>query len=68
MTFICIHFKKIIVPDYLILKCIDLVVSKNPANRFLINISPKNKKSINFFKRNGFKLIQYTFEKEIIKK
>ncbi len=63
-----IHFKKIIVPDYLILKCIDLVVSKNPANRFLINISPKNKKSINFFKRNGFKLIQYTFEKEIIKK
>ena len=36
---------------------------KNPRKRFLANINPKNKKSISFFKNNGFKLIQYTFEK-----
>jgi len=39
------------------------LMKKNPRKRFLANVSPKNKKSIEFFKKNGFKLIQYTFEK-----
>ena len=26
------------------------------------NVNPKNKKSLDFFKKNGFKLIQYTYE------
>ena len=39
------------------------LIKKNPRKRFLANVSPKNKKSISFFKNNGFKLIQYTFEK-----
>jgi len=39
------------------------LIKKNPRKRFLANINPKNKKSISFFKNNGFKLIQYTFEK-----
>ncbi len=30
--------------------------------RYLANVSPKNKNSINFFKKNKFRLIQYTFE------
>ena len=34
----------------------------NIALRKLIKKNPKNKKSISFFKKNGFKLIQYTFE------
>ena len=38
-------------------------IKKNPHKRFLANVNPKNKKSISFFKKNGFKLIQYTFEK-----
>ena len=38
-------------------------MKKNPRKRFLANVSPKNKKSMEFFKKNGFKLIQYTFEK-----
>ena len=41
-----------------------LLMMKNPKKRFLANINPKNKKSIKFFEKNGFKLIQYTFELE----
>ena len=39
------------------------LMKKNPRKRFLANVNPKNKKSIQFFKNNNFKLIQYTFEK-----
>ena len=38
-------------------------MKQNKQKRYLANVSPKNKKSIQFFKHNGFKLIQYTFEK-----
>lgn len=43
---------------------LDLLMKKNPRTRFLANINPKNKKSTEFFKRNGFKLIQHTYELE----
>jgi len=39
------------------------LMKKNPGKRFLANVNPKNKKSIQFFKNNNFKLIQYTFER-----
>jgi len=39
-----------------------LLINKNPRRRYLANISPKNAKSIQFFKNYGFKLIQYTYE------
>lgn len=45
-------------------KTLELLMQKNPRRRYLANISPKNKKSIAFFMRNGFKLIQYTYEFE----
>ena len=38
------------------------LMKKNPQTRYLANVSPKNKKSIDFFKKNGFKLIQHTYE------
>ena len=38
------------------------LIKKNPRKLFLANVNPKNKKSIQFFKNYGFKLIQYTFE------
>jgi len=38
------------------------MIQKNPKKRYLVNVSPQNKKSIRFFKNNGFKLIQHTFE------
>jgi hypothetical protein len=43
-------------------KILNLLMLKHPKTRFLININPKNKKRINFLKKNGFNLIQYTFE------
>jgi len=39
-----------------------MLIQKNPKKRYLANVNPKNKKSIHFFKNNGFTLIQYTFE------
>lgn len=39
-----------------------LLIKKNSRNRYLANINPKNKKSIKFFTKQGFKLIQYTYE------
>jgi hypothetical protein len=43
-------------------EALELIIQKNPRNRYLANISPKNKKSIKFFKNQKFKLIQYTYE------
>ncbi len=43
-------------------EALKLIIQKNPRNRYLANISPKNKKSIKFFKNQKFKLIQYTYE------
>ena len=45
-------------------KALEMIIQKNPRKRYLANINPKNTKSINFFKKNHFKLIQYTFELE----
>jgi hypothetical protein len=38
------------------------VLKKNPKTRYLANVNPKNIKSAKFFKKNGFKLIQHTYE------
>ena len=38
------------------------LIDINPGLRYLANINPKNEKSIEFFKKSGFKLIQYTYE------
>ena len=43
---------------------IQILMKKHPCKRFLANINPKNTKSINFFKNNGFSLIQHTYELE----
>ena len=38
------------------------LIQKNPRERYLANVSPKNKTSGNFFKSNGFKFVQKTYE------
>ena len=38
------------------------LIDINPGLRYLANINPKNEKTIEFFKKSGFKLIQYTYE------
>jgi RimJ/RimL family protein N-acetyltransferase len=44
-------------------QAIELLIEKHPKSRYLANINPKNKKSIKFFKKCGFNLIQYTYER-----
>ncbi|MCV0366645.1 GNAT family N-acetyltransferase [Nitrosopumilus sp.] len=43
---------------------INLLMEKHPRSRYLANINPKNKKSIQFFKNQKFNLIQHTYELE----
>lgn len=43
---------------------LELLKKKNPRKRFLANVNPKNKNSAKFFRQNGFKLIQHTYELE----
>ena len=57
-----IHFKKVPISDSLITKSIELLINKNPGKRFLINVSPNNKKFIKIIKKNRLKLIQHTYE------
>ena len=37
---------------------LNILIKKNRRKRYLANINPKNKKSISFFKKNGFELIK----------
>ena len=39
-----------------------LFMKESTRDRFLANISPRNKESAKFFKKNGFTLIQHTYE------
>jgi len=41
---------------------LEQLMRKNPRKKYLANVSPKNKKSMEFFEKNGFRLIQYTYE------
>jgi len=45
-----------------------LMIKKHPQSQYLANINPKNKKSIQFFKQNGFELIQHTYELQSLSK
>lgn len=48
-------------------KALRLLMEIKPKERYLANINPRNKRSIDFFKKNGFNLIQYTYELRIKK-
>ncbi len=41
------------------------LIKKSPRKRYLANVSPKNTNSEKFFKSNGFKFIQKTYEIEL---
>ena len=57
-----IFIKKNIQGQNLCKQALSLMISKNPRKSYLANVNPKNSKSIRFFKNNGFRLIQYTYE------
>lgn len=41
---------------------LELIMKKHKRKRFLANVSSKNKKLESFFKKQGFKKIQHTYE------
>ena len=57
-----IHFKEKNITNKIRSKVLKMIIKKNPRNRYLININPRNKNMKNFIKNKGFKLIQHTFE------
>lgn len=42
---------------------INFIIKNNPDSRLLVNVGNMNKKMISYYKKIGFQLIQYTFEK-----
>jgi len=40
----------------------EMLMKKNPRERYIVNSNPKNVKLIKFLKKNGFKLVQYSYE------
>jgi len=43
-------------------KAMEMLMKKNPRERYIVNSNPKNTKLIKFLKKNGFKLVQYSYE------
>lgn len=43
---------------------LNLLIELNPKARYLANVNPKNNRSKMFFEKQGFELIQYTYELE----
>lgn len=60
-----IQLKNNIHSDLIQKEAIDILIKKNPRKRYLTNINPTNKNKISFFKKNHFKLIQYTYELDL---
>lgn len=59
---ISIHIKKEMQGKNIQQEVLKIIMKKNPKQRYIANVNPSNKKAIRFFKNNGFKLIQYTYE------
>ena len=57
-----IHFKEKNITNKICSKVLKMIIRKNPRNRYLININPRNTSLRNFLKNEGFKLIQHTYE------
>lgn len=57
-----IHIKKGFPPEKIRFAALIALIKQNPRERYLVNINPRNDKTIDFYKKNGFRLIQYTFE------
>jgi hypothetical protein len=58
---IAMHFCKGILDTRIYQITYDLITEKNPRHRYFVNISPKNSKIINLYKKNGFTLRQVTY-------
>jgi very-short-patch-repair endonuclease len=43
-------------------KILQEILTKFRRKKYFANMNPRNKKLVNFYKKNGFKLIYFTFE------
>ena len=57
-----IHFKEQKITNKIRSKVLKMIIRKNPRNRYLININPRNTSLRNFLKNEGLELIQHTYE------
>jgi hypothetical protein len=57
-----LHFKKKYQTNILRNKVLHELIEKNQKNRYLVNINPRNKSLISFYKSKKFKKIQHTYE------
>ena len=57
-----INFKEQNITNKIRSKVLKMIIKKNPRNRYLININPRNTKMKKFLKNEGFELIQHTYE------
>ena len=57
-----IHIIKAIRRKNIATLALQILMKKHPKQRYLANINPKNQKSIKFFTKQKFNLIQYTYE------
>jgi len=55
------EYSKTMIANYVL----KFFMKKNPQQRYFVNINPRNKKSIKFFTKNGFKILQHTYKLEI---
>ena len=60
--FVGLHFKKKYQTNILRNKVLHELIEKNQKNRYLVNINPRNKSLISFYKSKKFKKIQHTYE------
>ena len=57
-----LHLKKEHNKDFIKKKVLSKLYKIDSKKRYFVNLNPKNKKSIKFFKSQGFSLIQHTYE------
>lgn len=57
-----LHLKKKYLLDVFRNKVLQQLIEKNPESRYLVNINPRNKSLIAFYKSKKFKKIQHTYE------
>ena len=55
------EYSKTMIANYVL----KIFMKKNPEQQYFVNINPRNKKSIKFFTKNGFKILQHTYKLEI---
>lgn len=60
-----IHIKREIPSEKIKKEALRLLMKNNPRKTYLANVTPRNTKLIEFFKKSGFKPIQYTYELNI---